>query len=294
MINVKGGTKQMPSNYAHYHFGQAVRKTMPDYLLQRVKGDGGLFDIGQHGPDILFYYMAISRNSVNTVGYEAHDKTGVQFFTSAAEAIAASEHPAAMTAYALGVVCHFVLDSACHGYVEKKIQVSGVPHSDIEVEFDRYLMEQDGLDPLRHRLTGHIQPTTGASAAIAPFYPPVKPEEVLHALWAMKFYDRLLTGPSCIKRGLINTGLRITGNYESMHGMMIQKTPLSACRDSNLRLDKLLNRSIPTAVTAMENFLAFCQGRETLGGLFQRTFGAGSDWSEIPVLSYEEEVQYEI
>lgn len=87
-----------------------------------------------------------------------------------------------MLAYLLGVVCHFTLDAACHGYVERKIQASGESHTKIETEFDRYLMVANGLDPLRHRLTGHIQPSNFRAAMIAPVYPPVKPEEVLHSV----------------------------------------------------------------------------------------------------------------
>ena len=141
-----------------------------------------------------------------------------------------------MLAYLLGVVCHFTLDAACHGYVERKIQVSGESHTKIETEFDRYLMVANGLDPLRHRLTGHIQPSNFRAAMISPVYPPVKPEEVLHALWAMKFYDGLLTGSSRCKRGLLDAGLRLTGNYESMHHLMIGRKPAATCADSNLRL----------------------------------------------------------
>lgn len=48
--------------------------------------------------------------------------------------------PPEMLSYLLGVVCHFTLDAACHGYVEKKIQKSGASHIQIEMEFDRYLM----------------------------------------------------------------------------------------------------------------------------------------------------------
>ncbi len=52
----------------------------------------------------------------------------------------------------------------------------------------------------------------------------------------MKFYDGLLTGSSRCKRGLLDAGLRLTGNYESMHHLMIGRKPAATCADSNLRL----------------------------------------------------------
>lgn len=284
----------MPSNYAHHDFGNRVWRSMPPHLRKYVQVERPLFAIGQHGPDILFYYMAMGHNSVNAVGYDTHDKTGTDFFSHAAKIWIHAGRPPEMLAYLLGVICHFTLDAACHGYVEKKIQVSGVSHIQIETEFDRYLLCIHGLDPLRHRLTRHICPSNNRAAMIAPIYPPVKSEEVLHALLAMKFYDCLLTGSSCWKRGLVDVGMRLTGNYESMRYMKIGRTPAAICADSNLRLGKLMNRAVPEARSAIEDFLAHCLEGKVLPASFDRTFGAGEGWSQIPVLPYEEEIDYEV
>lgn len=148
----------MPSNYAHHHFGQRVWRGMPPWMRRYVQADRTLYEIGQHGPDILFYYGALRSNPVSAVGYETHEKQGREFFSHGARAWQEAGRPPAMLSYLLGVVCHFTLDAACHGYVEKKMQVSGRSHTEIETEFDRYLLEADGWDPLRHRLTGTFGP----------------------------------------------------------------------------------------------------------------------------------------
>ena len=57
-------------------------------------------------------------------------------------------------AYLLGFLCHFALDAACHGYIENKIAVSHVTHTEIESEFDRFLLERQGIEPLSARLSG--------------------------------------------------------------------------------------------------------------------------------------------
>lgn len=44
--------------------------------------------------------------------------------------------------------------AACHGYIAGQIARSGVAHTEIEVEFDRSLLVQAGLDPIRTSLTG--------------------------------------------------------------------------------------------------------------------------------------------
>ena len=49
------------------------------------------------------------------------------------------------------------------------IQVSGISHSEIEMEFDRMLLTEDFLNPLRHDSARHIHPTMENSRVIAPF-----------------------------------------------------------------------------------------------------------------------------
>ena len=92
-----------------------------------------LFDIGLHGPDILFYYKALKSNPVPAgQGYALHDKMADQFFSHAAQIISKTDDSAAARAYMYGFICHFALDSECHKYIEKMIQVSGISHSERE------------------------------------------------------------------------------------------------------------------------------------------------------------------
>ena len=47
-------------------------------------------------------------------------------FKHAVEVIEQSQNKSAARAYIYGFICHFALDSECHKYVEKMIQVSGL------------------------------------------------------------------------------------------------------------------------------------------------------------------------
>ena len=52
----------MPTTYAHYRFGKEVTEALPRGLQNTIEYHRDLYDIGLHGPDILFYYnMRISR-----------------------------------------------------------------------------------------------------------------------------------------------------------------------------------------------------------------------------------------
>ena len=49
----------MPTTYAHYKFGKEVMSALPRPLQNSIENKRALFDIGLHGPDILFYYKAL-------------------------------------------------------------------------------------------------------------------------------------------------------------------------------------------------------------------------------------------
>lgn len=148
----------MPSTYAHYRFGLDVCKTLQCREQKIIDAYPELYMIGLHGPDILFYYDALSSNSVNRTGYELHEKSGKIFFENARNVIASSKSPDASLSYAYGVLCHFALDVNCHAYVDEKIAISGISHAEIESEFDRSLMLLDGIEPTTHIQTAHISP----------------------------------------------------------------------------------------------------------------------------------------
>lgn len=49
------------------------------------------------------------------------------------------------------------------------IHESGISHSEIEMEFDRLLLKEDYINPVRYLATKHIRPTKENGAVIAPF-----------------------------------------------------------------------------------------------------------------------------
>ncbi len=139
--------RRMPSTYAHFKLGRDVKNRLIGAQRVIVDSQNDLYMIGLHGPDILFYHRPLVSDPVNAVGYSLHEKSGRSFFEQARDAVIVSENQAATLAYAYGVLCHFALDASCHAYVDEKIESSGVPHTEIEVEFDRMLMLETTLTP---------------------------------------------------------------------------------------------------------------------------------------------------
>lgn len=267
----------MPSTYAHYRFGKDVYRRLPDDIKGIISDERRLFLIGLHGPDILFYYKPLKSNRVNSIGYGMHDRPACEFFDKALEVIREKKggNTYAMRSYIYGFICHYALDHACHTYVERKIHESGVPHAEIEVEFDRMLMLLDGLDPISHKLTDHISTDMRSAATIKQFFDDLTVEEVQKALESMISYNDLLVAPSNAKRWLIYALLYISGNYKEMHGLIVNKTPNPLCGDSDEKLMSLYEAAVPCCVSDILHFAGVLEnGGDRLDERFGHTFGA--------------------
>ncbi|MCD8124646.1 MAG: zinc dependent phospholipase C family protein [Lachnospiraceae bacterium] len=265
---------------------------MPETVRSVVQEHRQLYEIGLHGPDIFFYYRPLKGNPVSRRGFSMHDEPAGDFFFPAREVCESAPDPEAARTYLFGFLCHYELDRACHGYIEKKLTVSERTHTEIENEFDRYLLQREGVQISPAGLTAHIIPSRQNAEVIAAFFPEISAQQVERALRSMKFYCNLLSGRTW-RFPLVSVALRLSGHYADLHGNLMARCPLPGCEDSNLRLEKLMRKAlkhIPEQAAGYENFLR--------GGVFPEgfadTFGPGEDWQEIPVLTKEEEKNYEV
>lgn len=273
----------MPTTYAHYKFGEEVISALPRPLQNAILNNREVFDIGVHGPDLLFYYKALTANPVNRQGYELHDRPADLFFRHAADVIRSAEDPAASRAYIYGFICHFALDSECHPYVEKMIQQSGISHSEIEMEFDRLLLKEDYLNPVRYLPTGHIRPSARNAEVIAPFFEDLTPELVQKSVRGMLFYLKMLHAPGMMKRKILFGGMKIAGQYEDKHGMVMSLQPNPACREYCRILKRQYAGAVPLAAGLIIQYQKLLFEGLELPARFGRTFGAGEEWEKLQV-----------
>jgi len=99
----------MPTTYTHYRFGHDVMRRLNPRYHQVIESYQELFDAGLHGPDLLFYYHALSGNDVIRLGNQLHRETGRSFFEHAGEIVKMGTSGAHI-AYVFGFLCHFALD----------------------------------------------------------------------------------------------------------------------------------------------------------------------------------------
>lgn len=285
----------MPATYAHYRFGKRCIEILPKGLKELISKNRQLFDIGVHGPDILFYYEAYHSNRVNKIGFEMHDKTASDFLKKARLTYANSQFDKeAMMSYLLGFVSHFALDHMSHSYVQAKEYYSKVSHTEIETQNDRHLLILDGLNPLSYDTVKHIVPSEENALIIHEFFDELSVKDIHASLRSMVFYIHLLICPNDIKRNFIYSAMKVMGVYDRLHEQVISKESDPACEDSNLRLDKLADKALSLYERLAINLIMYLNGQGDLDETFYHTFEAEDNWKDIEVLTIEREKEYEI
>ena len=252
----------MPSTYAHRRFGTNVLEHLPDELRAQLEQNRELYDIGLHGPDLLFYYHAAKSNPVGALGNAMHEEPGRVFFDRARRVVHCEADRDAALAYALGFVCHFALDSTCHPYVEQFTRESGVTHCEIETEFDNMLLRWDGYDPLKFFTASHIHPSEKNAGIIAPFYEGISEQTALEALKGMISVHRVVL-----------TGMKVVGKYDMLHGLVANPQPNPKCVKSGKQLEALYAKALPLAETLILEFMAKLDTDEPLDKAYDHTFG---------------------
>ena len=245
----------MPSTYAHRRFGADVLDRLPAELQEKIAPYRELYDIGLHGPDLLFYYHAAKSTPVSALGNAMHEQPGAVFFERARGVVNKAKNRDAALAYVLGFLCHFALDSTCHPRVEQDVRDSGVSHCEIETEFDNMLLRRDGKDPLHFLTASHIHPSMERAKVIAPFYQGITILQAYDAMKGMVAVHKLLLASSPAKRWVVLT------------------QPNPACAESCEQLDALYQKALPLAERLILEYRDTLQTGAPLDQAYQHTFG---------------------
>ena len=241
----------MPAAYTHYRFGRDVLRLLPPEKRQIIASHRALYDIGLHGPDIFFFYRPLTDNAVARMGHSLHRQTGATVLRRMAALLAQAPSEAA-AAYLYGFLCHFALDSACHGYVGQ-MEALGVGHSLLETQLDRSYLVEDRLDPERVNPTGHLKPSPEAARVIAAFFPQVTEREVEASVRDMIRVQQLLLPTSHAKRTMLQGAARLL-KKDYVAGMVMPARESLACRQMVVRLRAMYEEALPVAVSLIEDF----------------------------------------
>lgn len=262
----------MPTTYAHYRFGQEVKEHLSEEIRKIILENETLYNIGLHGPDILFYYRPIGFNTINQTGVALHNTIGIEFFNNGKKKIKNHPDNNVALAYLFGFICHFMLDSECHPYINENIKTIPVSHSAVEAEMDRMLMIKDGLDPIKYKPTKHIRSDKRSDELIALFYPKISPKQIGETIRSMRRVLNILVPSNRVKRAFQRFALLLTGNNHKLSGLVLRIEAIEMCKESNEFLEKLYNDSIISTTRLITEFYEGLEEDSPLSPRFSKTF----------------------
>ncbi len=262
----------MPGFYAHHRFGKEVLICLREDLREVAEKYRVQFDIGLQGPDLFFFYKPYRKNRVVTYGHQLHKRSVLPFFEHGLSVVERRGVDSREYAYLLGFICHFMLDSQCHSYVNSMVLETGVEHLEIEEEFEKFLLQEDGKKPVAFS-AAELVPRDGETAAsIAPFYDGISEKIVADSLADLQKVKRLLTAPGILKQGVINGAMKISGHYGQLKGLMNQRKDNPACEETNRQLRELFEEAVPLTAAMIESYDKSLRTGERLAKRFDRNF----------------------
>lgn len=261
----------MPTTFTHDFFGKIVYQKLPEDMQDLIMQHRMAYLIGQHGPDILFYYRPFKENEVNRIGHRMHDEIAAGFFQECKEKYLESGNNTLLVC-TLGFICHYMLDSSCHPYIREYMEKTGAGHDEIETELDRTLMEKNGWNPFVHRPASDLKLDKETIHGVAEVFEGITEKQIRKALKSMHFYTGITVCRNVLKRKVLLRCLRVGGIYKQTQGRVIRKKRLQRCTESSRELLTLVRLAVPETVTVLEDFYHTLGDRDYLNYRFERNY----------------------
>ena len=182
----------MPASYAHYRFGKLLLPKLPADVRQCVQRFRRMYDMGLQGPDFFFYYNPFLTTATGKLGSFFHRQTGQEFFPVACKAATSD----AAKAYLYGLLGHYCLDSTCHPFINRLVEIEEARHVPLESEFERFLLTLDGeKTPETFDMSRFLKLTRGECMSVAAFYPGSTGGKVSQGVRLMALFTKILAHP---------------------------------------------------------------------------------------------------
>ena len=261
----------MPTTYTHDLFGKMVYHRLDSEIQEKIKKYQTTYQIGLHGPDILFYVRPFHKNRFNQMAHRLHREEAAGFFERGRELYQKTGNEEILV-YLLGFICHFMLDSTCHPYISEYMKKTGARHDEIETEFDRALMIRTGKDPFHYQPGSVIRIEKNSVDAISEVMEGMSHKDIVRALMGTKFYTRLPICDSEKKRKVKLAVARILFMYRLADGRIIRGEPKDICLESTQHLTQLFLQTVPEAAAMINEYYKQRNGSDRLNVRFDRNY----------------------
>lgn len=259
----------MPATYAHYRFARQVASSLPDRIHKAVQKGSALYLAGCHGPDPMFYYDPFRKNAVDALGARLHAISGKELFDLGCRQLRKNPSPRGCL-YLYGLLTHYCLDTGCHPFVNDLAQRGICNHTELETEFDRFLLELDGVTKPHTRDLGvHLMLTAADCREAAACYPGMTPQEFRRSVRNMRLAIKILSGRSVLPRPLLEKTLPAFS--DNVRYQLMSKGPNTRVSQWNEKLMAFYDQSL-------ERFPGLAR---QLGDHVTRGIPLGDDFSAI-------------
>ena len=261
----------MPATYAHFRFGMQLLPMLPSDTQRSVNRFLPLYQVGLHGPDPFYFYSPLSRTRIGGLGDRYHHAPGRMLFEEAARKLDFRPSEGAMV-YLYGVLTHFCLDRLCHPVINGWAAEGKAAHSEIEAEFDRYLLELDGRCPPQTQPIGrHLRLRKAELPSAAEVYDRVRPGQLRRCLTNMRVVVHLAQTREGWQGALADKVLDLAGETGRNFIMHLQPNPrCSWCSVPLLRLYNQALQDFPRMLRALQDYI---REKTPLGPEFDLIFG---------------------
>ena len=262
----------MPGVYAHFLFGMEVLRQLPPDVRSVVERHRQEYCLGLQGPDIFFYYRPFRKNAVNRTARLVHKATAAEFLKRAESVLDSTDDDRAVS-YILGFICHFVLDSSCHPYIKRTMRSPGPSHTEMELEFDRFLIgaQRFSTAQLSPRRMLAVAPESCASVSL--LYPGIAPKQVYKSARTMQHCLSALHSHRKTTRLMLRALSFSLRSLRILSGLVENSETGERCRDSDRVLQSVFSGSVKDATELITGFGRSLNSREPLSVGFNRDFG---------------------
>lgn len=255
----------MPSAYAHHQFGAQILPVLPGEVRDLLQRQRMLFDLGLQGPDFFFYYRLGKQTPVRALAHEYHYRPGREVFSKICRKLEQPSEPE--LAYLYGLLGHYCLDARCHPIVHRITGEDGLAHNALESEFERFLMERDGVkNPWKHNRGKYLRCRGMCPGVIARFFPEAEEKQIRESLHTMEAVLGLLTIHGGAKKVL-----RFMGGVNP--GLLMHRGPDSAFEAYNTRMLEGYNMALAAYPELLRQLRSHITHGQPLGGDFDPIFG---------------------
>lgn len=263
----------MPTTYTHDLFGKKIYEKLPEDMRRLIRENGDLYRIGLHGPDILFYFM-VCRNPVSCFGVRMHKEKARAFFMEGmAQVRQRKDRP--LLAYLLGFGCHYLLDSACHPYVNEMDEKGIISHTLLEKELDRYLMEKNGKNPYSYHPSDCIRVKKKYAQVIHEALPLVRTGNIFLSLKMMKFLTNLMVcDDGGLRRERIKKVTALAGKNAQtrLTEYFMMPQPIEEAQEPVQKLNELFKAAAESAPAELMELYALAAEETTLSERWDLTY----------------------